>query len=140
MAGKDSKGEIASLQKELGKFREDNQILEGKLRKLNSDHDKMRSTAQMDEGVMIGLRKRLESAHSEIESLKRKRAESTSPERRVTSILKRPAISSPPGQNVPSSSAQPTPKKSRNRKDRWDNLPTSVPPEQPPLTRTLTLT
>ncbi len=50
--------------------------MEEKLRKVNSDHDRMRSTAQMDENVMIGLKKKLEAAESELESLKRKRADS----------------------------------------------------------------
>jgi hypothetical protein len=70
--------------------------------------------------------------------LKRKRANSISPDRQFTSILKRPAlisggpaVLSAQGQNSSSSATQPTPKKSRNRKDRWDNLPTSVPPKQP---------
>jgi uncharacterized protein YoxC len=82
IAGKDSNGKIASL------------------------HDRMKSTDQMDESVMIGLKKKLEAAESELESLKRKRADSISPERGIISILKRPAASSPSGQNVPSSSAQ----------------------------------
>ncbi len=47
--------------------------MEEKLRQVNSDHDRMKSTAQMDESVMIGLKKRLEAAESELESLKRKR-------------------------------------------------------------------
>jgi hypothetical protein len=87
---------------------------------------------------MVGLKKKLEAANGEIEGLKRKRANSSSPERQFTSILKRPAVLSAgpavlsaPEQNVPSSAVQPTPKRSRNRKDRWDNLPTSVPPKQP---------
>jgi len=82
---------------------------------------------------MVGLKKKLEAAEGELESLKRKRADSTSPERVITSILKRPAASSPTGQDAPSSSAQPTPKKSRNRKDRWDVAQTaSLPPKMPP--------
>ena len=135
IAGKNSNGEITSLRKELeksweelGELRKVNQSLNEQLGKVNSAQDLMRREAQTDETIMVGLKKKLEAAQSEIESLKRKRADSSSPERRVTCILKRPAVSSPPGQNVPSSSAQPTPKKSRNRKDRWDNLPTSVPP------------
>ncbi len=104
--GKNSKAELASLQKELVELRKVHHNLDDKLRKVNSDHDRMKSTAQKDESLMIGLKKKLEAAQSEIESLKRKRADSISPERRVTSILKRPAVSLPPGQNVPFSSAQ----------------------------------
>ena len=82
---------------------------------------------------MRGLKKRLETTEGELESSKRKRADSTSPERVITGILKRPIASPPTGQDVPSSSAQPTPKKSRNRKDRWDVAqPASLPPKMPP--------
>jgi hypothetical protein len=106
--------------------------LNEQLGKVNSAQDLMRREAQTDETIMVGLKKKLEAAQSEIESLKRKRADSSSPERQVTSIHKRSAVLSPPGQNVPSSSAQSTPKKSRNRKNRWDDLATSVPPKIPP--------
>ncbi len=51
IAGKDSKAEIASLQEELGELRKANQKLDEKLRKVNSDHDRMKSTAQMDESL-----------------------------------------------------------------------------------------
>jgi hypothetical protein len=74
----------------------------------------------------------LETAESELESLKRKRADSISPERVITGILKRPAVLSPSGQNVPSSSAQPTPKKSRNRRNWWDEIHSSSMPTKPP--------
>jgi hypothetical protein len=98
----------------------------------------MKRAAIMDADVMVGLKKRSETAESELESLKRKRTDSISPERAITAILKRPAIPPPSGQratrkDVPSSSAQPTPKKSRNRKNRWDEgHPSSVPPKIPP--------
>ncbi len=92
----------------------------------------MRREAQTDESIMVGLKKKLEAAESELESLKRKRADSISPERGITSILKRPATSSPSGQNVPSSSAQPTPKKVRNRKERWVDHSSSVSSKIPP--------
>ena len=86
---------------------------------------------------MVGLKKRLETAEGELESLKRKRAYSNSPERAITAILKRPALHSPSGQHAsrkdaPSSSAQPTPKKSRNRRSKWDEGHPSVPPKMPP--------
>jgi hypothetical protein len=95
----------------------------------------MKRAALMDEDVMVGLKKNLETAESELESLKRKRTDSISPERAITGILKRPAAPPPSrqratGKEVPSSSAQPTPKKSRNRKNRWDEgHPLSVPPK-----------
>jgi hypothetical protein len=63
-----------------------------KLGKVNSDHDRIKRAAQMDEDVMVGLKKKLETAKSEFESLKRKRANSISPERVIAGILKRPAI------------------------------------------------
>ncbi len=82
---------------------------------------------------MVGLKKKLDTAESEIESLKRKRADSISPQRLITSILKRPAAPSPSEQHIPSSSAQPTPKKARNRRNRWDEAQSSgVPPKIPP--------
>ncbi len=88
---------------------------------------------KMDENVMCGMKTRMETAENELEQLKRKRADSTSPERGITGILKRPAVSSPTGQDVPSSSAQPTPKKSRNRKERWDVAqPAGLSPKMPP--------
>ena len=82
---------------------------------------------------MRGLKKKLETTDGELESLKHKRADSTSPERVITGILKRPAASSSTGQDASSSSAQPIPKKSRNRRDRWDVVqPASLPPKMPP--------
>jgi hypothetical protein len=66
---------------------------------------------KIDEDVMLGLKVRMETAESELERLKRKRTDSTSPERVITGILKRPAgRSTPTGKDVSSSSAQPTPK------------------------------
>jgi hypothetical protein len=106
---------------------------EDKFGKYNSDYDRMKRAARMDEDVMVGLKKRLETAENELERLKRKRTDSISLERAITGILKRPAAPSPSGQNFPSSSAQPTPKKSRNRKNRWDaNQPSSAPPKPSP--------
>ncbi len=86
----------------------------------------------MDETIMVGLKKKSATAESELESLKHKRADSISPERVITSILKRTVAPSPSGQNVPSSSAQPTPKKARNRKDKWEDHSSSVPSKIPP--------
>jgi hypothetical protein len=73
---KDSEGKIASLQQELGELRKANRISDGKLLEVNSDHDRMRRAARMDESVMVGLKKKLETAESELEGLKRKRADS----------------------------------------------------------------
>jgi hypothetical protein len=95
----------------------------------------MKREALMDEDVMVGLKKKLQTAESDLESLKRKRTDSISPERAITGILKRPSAASPSRQNVPSSSGQPTPKKSRNRKNRWDSIhSSSVPNKPPPIT------
>ncbi len=74
-----------------------------------------------DENVKLRLANK--NFTDELESLKRKRADSNSPERSITAILKRPALHSPSGQHAsrkdaPSSSAQPTPKKSRNRRSK----------------------
>ncbi len=52
---KDSEGKIASLQEELGELRKANQILDGKLRKVNANHDKMKRESRMDESIMVGL-------------------------------------------------------------------------------------
>jgi hypothetical protein len=87
---------------------------------------------------MIGMKERMDAAENELERWKRKRTDSISPERVITGILKRPADLSPSkqpaaGKDVTASSAQPTPKKSRNRKDRWDEIPSSsVAPKPPP--------
>jgi hypothetical protein len=107
-----------SIQKENGILRRASKKREEKLGKVNSDCDRIKRAARMDEDIMVGLKNRLETAESELENLKRKRTDSISLERVITGILKRPAAPSPSGQNVPSSSAQPTPKKSRNRKNR----------------------
>jgi hypothetical protein len=54
---KDSEGKIASLQKELGELHKANQILDGKLLKVNSDHERTKRAARMDESIMVGLKK-----------------------------------------------------------------------------------
>ena len=103
------------------------------LNQINRLNSTLTHQNKMDENVMCGMKTRMETAENELERLKRKRAGSTSPERTITGILKRQAASPPTGQDVPSSSAQPTPKKSRNRKDRWDAAqPASLPPKMPP--------
>jgi hypothetical protein len=115
LIGKDSEGKIASLLKELGDLRSKlaksqgenseyaevnesmndilrrtNKRLQEKLGKVNSDNNRMKRAAQMDEDIMIGLKKKLETAESELESLKRKRTDSIRTERAITGILKRP--------------------------------------------------
>ena len=94
MAGKDSKVEIARLQKELeasweelGKLRKVTQDLHEQLRKASSAQDLKVKEAQADNTIMVALKKKLEAANGEIESLKRKRDASISPQRQVTSIL-----------------------------------------------------
>ncbi len=72
------------------------------LRKVNLAQDLKVKEAQCDNNIMVGLKKKLEAANGEIESLKRKRDASISPQHQVTSILKRPV----PGQNASSSNAQ----------------------------------
>jgi hypothetical protein len=71
----------------------------------------------------------VETAEGELERLKRKRADSNSPVRTVTSILKRPVSPSvteplPAATNMDilSSSAKPTPKRSRTRRERWKDV------------------
>jgi hypothetical protein len=91
-------------------LRRDNEKLEAKIGKVKTDHLKMKRAALLDENVMVGLKKRVETAKSELERLKRKRTDSIRPERMITGILKRPAIPPPSGQHaagkdVPSSSA-----------------------------------
>ncbi len=125
---RDSEGTIASLRKELDDLRRAHSDWVSKeeahsdlINKANTSCckanerqaeqlAKMKRAAQMDESITVGLKKKLETAEVELESLKRKRADSISPERVFTGILKRPAASSPARQDAPSSSAQPTPK------------------------------
>ena len=135
----DLRSKFSKVQERCASVEEENEILRRankrygeKLKKVNSDFDRMKRAALMDEDVMVGLKKKLETAESDLESLKRKRTDSISPERAITGILKRPSAPSPSRQNVPSSSVQPTPKKSRNRKNRWDAIHSSSVPNKPP--------
>jgi chromosome segregation ATPase len=156
-----AEGKIASLQRELEKsrtkieetqeklmeqtdlneamlmesstLRSNNEKLEVRTRKFNSDLSKMKRAAQMDSDVMVGLKKQADTAKSELERLKRKRVDSLSPERIITGILQRP-VDPPPSERlhtakgVPPVSAQPTPKKSRTRKERWSDIHSSSAP------------
>ena len=99
---------------------------------MNQTHQRNLTLAhhtQLDEAVMLGMKTRMETAEGELERLKRKRADSNSPVRIVTSILERPDSSSASESLVSatkmdtlSSSAKPTPKKSRTRRDRWKDI------------------
>ncbi len=51
---------------ELGELRKVNQSLNEQLGKVNSAQDLMRREAQTDETIMVGLKKKLEAAQSEI--------------------------------------------------------------------------
>ncbi len=76
--------------------------------------------AEVNQKVTRGLKERLDTAEGELERLKRKRKDSVSPDRIITGILKRPGSSPPSAQKAAKTdatptSAQPTPKKSRNK-------------------------
>jgi hypothetical protein len=134
---------ITSMIKEIRTLRDKNEALEAEREKLlrvikvaDSDYKQLKraSQSQMDEDVMVGLKVRMETAENELERLKRKRTDSISPKRVITSILKRPATAAskdrapPTGKEVPSSSAQQTLKKSWTRKDRWNDIASSNAP------------
>jgi hypothetical protein len=73
---------------------------------------------------VVNLKKKLDTAEGELERLKRKRKDSVSPDRVVTRILQRPVASPPSAQmaatmDTPPTSAQPAPKKSRTRRNRF---------------------
>ena len=82
--------------------------------------------AEVSQKHTRGLTDRLEKAQGELERLKRKRKDSASPPRVITEILKRPGTSPPSAAKADTSPApsQPPPKKSRNRKARWNDPPT----------------
>ncbi len=123
----------AAILMESSTLRSNNEKLEVRARKVNSDLSKMKRAAQMGSDVMVGLKKQADTATSELEQLKRKRVDSLSPVRTITGILQRPVDPTPSeqlytGKDVPPASAQPTPKKSRTRKDRWSDLHSSSAP------------
>ncbi len=75
------------------------------------------------------MKERLDTAEGELERLKRKRKDSVSPDRVVTEILKRPGASPPSAQkaarmDIPTTSSQPTLKKSRTRRNRFNEQAT----------------
>jgi hypothetical protein len=97
------------------------------LDQINARNSTLTHQNKMDENVMHGLKVRMETAENELERLKRKRTDSISPERVITGILKHPSASSlsaqqAAGTDIPPASAQPTPKKSRTRKERWSDM------------------
>jgi hypothetical protein len=120
---------VTRLEKEKLALQGDLENVKKTLNQVNVKNSSLAHQSKMDEGVMLGLKVRMETAESELERLKRKRTDSISPEHVITGILKRPADRPPPtGKDVPSSSAQPTPKKSRTRKDRWNDASSSSAP------------
>ncbi len=120
---------LTSLESEKSALGRDLESAKKALNQVNIKNSSLAHQSKMDEDVMLGLKVRMETAESELECLKRKRTDSISPERVITGILKRPADrSSPTGKDVPSASAQPTPKKSRTRKESWNDIYTSSAP------------
>ena len=120
---------------EVARLRQEKEALKSELdsatKEKNVTHLRNLTLAQhtrLDEAVILGMRTRMETAEGELERLKRKRADSISPERIVKSILKRPDSSSVSEPRVAatetdtlSSSVKPTPKKPR-RRERWNTL------------------
>ncbi len=102
------------------------------LDQINVSNSALKRASQLDEKeaevnlrVMHEMKLRMEKAENELERLKPKRTDSISPERVITDILKRPGaspLSANPAARADSfpATAQPEPKKSRNRKDRWN--------------------
>jgi hypothetical protein len=85
-----------------------------------------KEAAQVNQKITLGWKTRMDTAEKELERLKRKRKDSISPERVITGILQRPnpsPLSSHQSARAdnPPASAQPTPKKSRSRKEKWSN-------------------
>jgi hypothetical protein len=110
---------------------QDNSLLQLKATKVDTEVRQMKRAHQLDEKehevnqkAIRGLKERVDTAEGELERLKRKRKESVSPDRVVTGILKRPGTSPPSAQrptktDTSPASAQPSPKKSRSRKNRF---------------------
>ncbi len=97
---------VEAMTQENSNLRSDKEVLKFRAADVDSEFKRMKRTmkldekeAELNEKAIRGLKKRLETTEGELESLKRKRADSTSPERVITGILKRPAISSPTGQD-----------------------------------------
>jgi hypothetical protein len=107
-------------------------LLQLRATKVDTEVRKMKRAMQLDEKeaevnqkAIRGLKERVNTAEGELERLKRKRKESVSPDRVVTGILKRPGASPPSVQkstktNTPPAAAQPAPKKSRTRRNRFE--------------------
>jgi hypothetical protein len=136
----DTEDTVEALTQESSKPRGDNEELRRRLAdcgrraaKVDLDFNRMKRAMQLDEKeaqvdrkVTLGLKARMDTAENELERLKRKRKDSISPDRVITGILKRPNASPLSSQQAaraddPPTSAQPTPKKSRSRKEKWSN-------------------
>ncbi len=59
-----------AIMKENLTLHSDNAALEANIGKVSSDYNKLKRAAQMDEGVMVGLKARMETAENELERLK----------------------------------------------------------------------
>jgi hypothetical protein len=133
----DPAGQLVIVRKELDDLREklvaaektivrrSASALSESLMKYQDENAHLRVVNSKGDVAVFDLKKRLETAEGELERLKRKRKDSVSPDRVVTGILKR-AVASPPSaqkatkMDTPTASAQPTPKKSKTRKNRWN--------------------
>ena len=122
-----------AMSQENSMLHRDKEKLQSRAAKVDSELKRMKRILQLDEKeaevnkkVMRGLKERVDTAEREIERLECKRKDSISPDRVVTGILKRPGASPlstqrTAGIDAPTSS-QPTPKKSRTRKEKWSDL------------------
>jgi hypothetical protein len=133
---------VGELQKELAEQMDAVEAMTHETRRLSGDIEvlKFRATkvssefskeTELNAKVMRGLKARVDTAESELERVKRKRKDSISPDRVVTGILKRPGAFPPSAQkatmaDAPPASAQPTPKKSRTRRNRWNEHDTEL--------------
>ncbi len=115
---------VEAMTQESSRLRGDIEVLKFRATRVNSEFSK---EAELNDKAMRGLKARVETAEGELERLKRKHKDSISPERVITGILKRPSASplsaqQASGTDSPPTSAQPTPKKSRTRKEKWSDF------------------
>jgi hypothetical protein len=101
------------------------------VRQMTKAHHLGEKEHEINQKAIRGLKERVDTAEGELERLKRKRKESVSPDRVVTGILKRPGTSPPSVQksgkaNTPPVSAQPALKKSRTRRNRFEERVTEL--------------
>jgi hypothetical protein len=121
---------VEAMTREKNKLLKDKSRLQLRATDVDAEVRKMKRAMQLDEKeaeanqrVTLGLKERLDTAEGELERLKRKRK--VSPDRVVTGILKHPGASPPSVQkstktDTPPASAQPAPKKSRTRRNRFE--------------------